>query len=97
MDVNQTHRFGKPARVASILRPVGVFSGSPMLDNIRTIVFDVLMPILLMVGLGALLRYKFKIDIGTLMRITSGSRRLSNWAASTRKITIRAKPKVISS
>jgi hypothetical protein len=36
-------------------------------------------------------------DIGTLTRITSGSRRLSNCAASTRKITIRANAKVTTS
>ena len=37
------------------------------------------------------------IDIGTLTRITSGSRRLSNCAASTRKMTISAKTKVTTS
>jgi len=37
------------------------------------------------------------IDIGTLTRMTSGSRRLSNCAASTRKITINAKMKVATS
>ena len=36
-----------------------------------------------------------QIDIGTLTRMTSGSRRLSNWAASTRKIMISAKTKVM--
>ena len=36
-------------------------------------------------------------DIGTLTRITSGSRRLSNCAASTRKITISANTKVTTS
>ena len=38
-----------------------------------------------------------QIDSGTLTRITSGSRRLSNCAASTRKITISAKTKVTTS
>ena len=37
------------------------------------------------------------IAIGTLIMITSGSRRLSNCAASTRKMMISAKPKVIAS
>src|SRR5437764_1340755 len=37
------------------------------------------------------------IDNGTLTRITSGSRRLSNCAASTRKMTISAKKKVSTS
>lgn len=35
-----------------------------------------------------------EIAIGTLIMITAGSRRLSNCAASTRKMMIRAKPKV---
>ena len=35
-----------------------------------------------------------QIDMGTLTRITTGSRKLSNWAASTRKMTIKAKMKV---
>ena len=38
-----------------------------------------------------------QIDIGTLTRITSGSRRLSNCAASTRKIMISAKKNVTTS
>ncbi|MDT4868401.1 hypothetical protein FQZ97_1033630 [compost metagenome] len=35
-----------------------------------------------------------QIDSGTVTRITSGSRKLSNCAASTRKISARARPKV---
>ena len=38
-----------------------------------------------------------QIDIGTLTRMTSGSRRLSNRAASTRKMMISAKTKVTAS
>ena len=33
------------------------------------ILLDVLAPILLMVGFGALLRWKFKIDLGTLSKL----------------------------
>ncbi|MNJ74145.1 hypothetical protein D3C77_710350 [compost metagenome] len=35
-----------------------------------------------------------QIDSGTVTRITSGSRKLSNCAASTRKMIARARPKV---
>ncbi|MNV52182.1 hypothetical protein D3C71_1442620 [compost metagenome] len=35
-----------------------------------------------------------QIDRGTVTRITSGSRKLSNWAASTRKMIASAKAKV---
>ncbi|MCY1466485.1 hypothetical protein D9M71_848110 [compost metagenome] len=35
-----------------------------------------------------------QIDRGTVTRITSGSRKLSNWAASTRKMIASARAKV---
>src|SRR5690606_6681091 len=38
-------------------------------DVLMRIIFDVLGPILLMVGFGALLRWRFRIDIATLSKL----------------------------
>jgi predicted permease len=39
------------------------------MSEAKTILLDILSPILLMVGLGALLRHKFKIDLTTLGKL----------------------------
>ncbi len=39
------------------------------LDQLSTILLDILLPILLMVGLGAVLRWKFEMDLGTLSKL----------------------------
>jgi malate permease and related proteins len=57
-------RRREPRRIIS--PTPGCYATGPM---ITAILLDVLTPILLMVGLGALLRWKFRIDLGTLSKI----------------------------